>query len=428
MRRMVRTQKSRRFARFEACFAEENLENFAETDAEVGRVYPGHSSCSKGILNTLVHKGFALSLALSVLLAPLAVAQGEATGGASREAVSGGATGGTVQDEAVQNETGQDEVSLTLAEAVDLGLAVDADVVSAGADLAAAERELARTEADPLALRLPRVRAAQGVAGAQEALEAARLAARSAVAGAYHDALEADDALSLAEQRQAIAETTLQAQRIRLEAGAATQLDVDRAENELASAQRGVADAQEARNLAYSDLASQIGASAEGLVLQETQGAVEVPALETVLARLSDNAQLRAAERAVELSRVSLEAVDNAFSPRADIEAAEDTLSNAQTQLNEVRRSLELAVRGSYNAVVAAQGRLESALADLATSEETLSAQGVRFEAGSISRLDFENARLERANTVADAAAARHSLAEALLGLEQTVQGSAAGP
>ena len=370
-------------------------------------------------------------LATFIFFVPLAAAQGEATGGTVQEAVTGGAqevTGGeVVQDEAVQEETGQDEVSLTLAEAVDLGLAVDADVVSAGADLAAAERELARTEADPLALRLPRVRAAQGVAGAQEALEAARLAARSAVAGAYYDALEADDALSLAEQRQAIAETTLQAQRIRLEAGAATQLDVDRAENELASAQRGVADAQEARNLAYSDLASQIGASAEGLALQETQEELEVPALETVLARLEDNAQLRAATRAVELSRVSLEAVDNAFSPRADIEAAEDTLSNAQTQLGEVRRSLELAVRGSYNAVVAAQGRLESALADLTTSEETLSAQGVRFEAGSISRLDFENARLERANTVADAAAARHSLAEALLGLEQAVQGSA-GP
>ena len=357
----------------------------------------------------------------ALILFPFAAAQGEATGGAVQEAVTGGG------QEVTGGEAAQGEISLTLAEAVDLGLAADADVVSAAADLAAAERELSRTEADPLSLRLPRVRAAQGVAGAQETLEAARLAARSAVAGAYYDALEADDALALAEARQAIAETTLEAQRIRLEAGAATQLDVDRAQNELASAQRGVADAQEARNLAYSDLASQIGASAEGLVLQESQEEVEAPALETVLARLSDNAQLRAAERAVELSRVSLEAVDNAFSPRADIEAAEDTLSNAQTQLNEVRRSLELAVRGSYNAVVAAQGRLESALADLATSEETLRAQEVRFEAGSISRLDFENARLERANTVASAAAARYSLAEALLQLESAVQGSA-GP
>ena len=371
----------------------------------------------RGARNNL-RRGAATLLLASVTLAPLAAAQ---SGGAQD-----GVTGGAVTEEATGGATGG-EISLTLAEAVDAGLAADAEVVSAQADLAAAERDQARTEADPLSLRLPRVRAAQGVVSAQDALEAARLSAQSSVADAYYTALEADDTLALARQQQSIAETTLQAQRIRLEAGAATQLDVDRAQNDLAAAQRNVADAQEARNLAYNDLASQIGGSAEGLTLQEDETTAEVPALDAVLTRLDDNAQLRAAEQGVELAQVSLEAIDNAFSPRADIEAAQDTLNSAQTQLQEVRRSLELAVRGSYNAVVAAQGRLESAQANLATSEETLSAQQVRFDAGSISRLDFENAQLERANTVADAAAARHNLAEALLQLESTVQGSAQG-
>ena len=376
----------------------------------------------RGVQNGL-RRGAVTLLLASVTLTPLAAAQ---SGGAQDGVTGGAVTGGAVTEEATGGAT-EGEVSLTLAEAVDAALAADAEVVSAQADLAAAERDQARTEADPLSLRLPRVRAAQGVVSAQDALEAARLSAQSSVADAYYTALEADDTLALARQQQDIAETTLQAQRIRLEAGAATQLDVDRAQNDLASAQRNVADAQEARNLAYNDLASQIGGSAEGLTLQEDETTAEVPALDAVLARLDDNAQLRAAEQGVELAQVSLEAVDNAFSPRADIEAAQDTLNSARTQLQEVRRSLELAVRGSYNAVVAAQGRLESALANLATSEETLRAQQVRFDAGSISRLDFENAQLERANTVAAAAAARHSLAEALLQLESTVQGSAQG-
>ena len=379
-----------------------------------------------GIQNSL-RRGATALLFVSVVLTPLAAAQsGGVTGGTVTEEGTGSATGG----EATGGATGgaQGAATLTLAEAVDAGLSVDADVVSAQADLAAAERDQARTEADPLSLRLPRVRAAQGVVAAQDALEASRLAAQNAVANAYYAALEADTTLELAQQQQAIAETTLQAQQIRLQAGAATQLDVDRAQNALSSAQRNTADAQQARNLAYSDLASQIGGSAEGLVLQPDQDAApEVPTLDSVLARLDDNAQLRAASQAVDLAQVSLEAVDNAFSPQADIETARDTLSNATTRLQEARRSLELAVQSSYNAVVAAQSRLESAQADLATSEATLEAQEVRFQAGSISRVDIEQARLDQANTVASAAVARHNLAKALLQLQQTVQGSAQG-
>ena len=407
---LVSTFNSPRSVRCEADLLDAEEKFQADEEHEVRRV-------RRYIQNSL-RRGAVTLLLASVTLTPLAVAQ---SGGAQD-----GVTGGAVTEEATGGAA-EGEVSLTLAEAVDAGLAADAEVVSAQADLAAAERDQARTEADPLSLRLPRVRASQGVVSAQDALEAARLSAQSSVADAYYTAIEADNTLALAKQQQSIAETTLQAQQIRLEAGAATQLDVDRAQNDLASAQRNVADAQEARNLAYNDLASQIGGSAEGLTLQEDETTAEVPALDAVLARLDDNAQLRAAEQGVELAQVSLEAVDNAFSPRADIEAAQDTLNSAQTQLQEVRRSLELAVRGSYNAVVAAQGRLESAQANLATSEETLRAQQVRFDAGSISRLDFENAQLERANTVADAAAARHSLAKALLQLESTVQGSAQG-
>ena len=88
--------------------------------------------------------------------------------------------------------------ALSLVDVTEIAPELDADVITASADLAAAERELRRTEGDPLALRLSRLEAEQQVASEQADLTSARLAAERDATGLYFDALEADDALDLA--------------------------------------------------------------------------------------------------------------------------------------------------------------------------------------------------------------------------------------
>lgn len=312
--------------------------------------------------------------------------------------------------------------TLTLEEALTAAADADAQVIAARSDLTAAERELERLSADPLALRIPLLQAEQAVAAASGELESAVLAAEGAVADAYYAALEADDALALAETSLAIAEVKLKATQIRLEAGAATQLDLARAENEAAAAQREVDNTRQSKMFAYQQLASRLGRGID-FQLSDAIQVSEPPEFGAVLAGLPENSQLQAARRAVTLAEAQLETINTAFSARADIEAATDTFQNAQISLFETERSLTLAIRQSYNALVAAWGRYQSAQANLAAAQETLAAQRLRFEAGSISPLELQQAELDYQNVLAQLNSARYDVAQAAQTLEQTLQG-----
>ena len=321
-------------------------------------------------------------------------------------------------------DTGAAETStLAYNEALAAAMTADADVLGARLELASAERALSRIQADPLALRIPVLQAEQAAESARQALRTAELGARSGASSAYAAALEADSDVALAEQRLSLSQTEAEATRIRLEAGAATSLDVDRSENALRDAERTLENARQNRELAYSNLASSLGLSAQP-TLSETVPVGEVPPLDEVLAGLDANAQLRSAENALELARAQQAATDNAFSAKSDIDAANDDLESATTFLSEVRRTLELGVRQSYNAVIAAQGQLERTLADLTTARENVGAQQLRFDAGSISRLELGQSQLELSGAEAEAQRAAHALSAALFSLELSVQGA----
>lgn len=317
---------------------------------------------------------------------------------------------------------------LTLEAALALAPAQDAAVLNARSDLDAAQRADRRQQADPLALRIPRLQAEQAVAAARETLRAAQMAARLGVLRAYHGALEAEDDVALAGAGVDIAKMALEAARIRLDAGAASTLDVDRAENDLADAQRTLADASQGRALAYRTLASDLGLPDGELDLQEPAAPAGPAALDAVLARADENAGVAAAERALALARAGLQAVDNPYSARADVESARDRLASAQRSLEDVRTGLELRLRQSHNALVAADGRRSSAEAALATAEKDVQAQQVRFTSGSISRLQLAQAQRQRQQAAAQARAARHAVEVAALQLEITVLGGSATP
>ena len=314
--------------------------------------------------------------------------------------------------------------AMTLNKALELSPDVAASVLTARATLSAAQRDLARVQADPLALRLDQLQAEQAVASAQSAVDTTLAALRLNTAQAYFDALEADDTLEVAQQQRDIAATTLQATQIRRDAGAATDLDLVNAQNDLAADERALQDATLARDLAYQNLSSLVGTQIQSLQSVTPDDLTQAPSEAEALAEAENkNAQLLAAERAVALTQTQLEAVDNAFSARADIQAAQDALASAQTTLTDIRSTLSLTLRQRYNALTAAQSSLTSAEASYASSQDNLAAQQVRLDAGSISPLDLAAAQLGALQSRAALASALHAAWLATLQLEQTVVG-----
>ena len=311
---------------------------------------------------------------------------------------------------------------LTLERALALGPDASAAVLTARSRLAAARRDEARVNADPASLRVERITAQNARLDAERSLTATLAANRVTVASAFVAALEADTALEVARLDAAIEQQTLQAQRARLDAGAATDLDLAKARNAAASAQTAVDDATTQRTLATTTLASLVGAPVPAL--DGTVTPPELSSLDDYLQRArQDHAGLAGARDALRLSQAQLEAVDNDFSSAAQIQDARDAVSDARRQLAEIDRTLELSVRGAYANAEAARASMENATAADAAAEQDLEAARARLGAGSISPLSYRNSQLTRLQAAQALAAARHALVVRVLTLEQAVAG-----
>ncbi len=313
--------------------------------------------------------------------------------------------------------------ALTLTEVLRAAPAADPDVLGAEADVAAAQRELTRLQADPLALRVPTLQAEQTLENARAALESARFTSRTEVTSAYFDSLSAERALEVAEQDLAIQQATVQATQIRLDAGAATDLELLQAQNTLAAAQRNRQNAEQTKALAEGELTSLIRQDAAQLV----QISLTPPAVPTLAASLGQakatNSGVQAASTTVTVAEAQLAAVNNAFSAQTDIDAAQDALTRAQSDLDTARRSLELDVSGAYNALSSAERSFESAKADFSASREELAAQKARLDAGSLAPISFQEAQLSHMQTEVAMYSALYDFRLAALALEQTVSG-----
>ena len=313
--------------------------------------------------------------------------------------------------------------ALALEQAFGLALSSDADLISARSELESAKRDLSRIQADPLALRLDTLQAEQALAAAQASLGSTEVSTRIDLASADTAALEADESLGIAQKQEAIARQTLEAQKIRFSAGAVTQIDVDKANNDYQAALRDRADAEASRSLAYAQVSSLLGQPVS-MLEPLNNDLLTVPNLEEVQTRAKgQNAQLLAASRNVALLETRLAAVDNAFSSRSEIEAARDSLENAHINYAESLRTLDLNVQNSYNSVLSAQARYESAAANYATALADLNAQKTRLDAGSISPLSYAQSELSFQTTAASLNSAKHAFYLSLLRLELSVLG-----
>lgn len=312
---------------------------------------------------------------------------------------------------------------VTLEQALALGPDASAVVLSERATLASAQRTEARVATDPLSLRVDRITAENAVRNAERTLTAALAANRVSVASAFFGAREADTAVAVARLDAAIQQQTLQAEQARLDAGAATDLDVAKAQNAVQTAEATLADATTARTLAFNTLASLIGRAVS--TAAGTTSPPPLGALDSYLEHARQlNAQLVAARNAEALAQAQLQATDNDFSARATIQEAQDALADARRHVAEVQRTLELAVRGAYADAQAANTALVNATASDDTAQKDLDAARARLDAGSISPLAFRSTQLTRQQAGQALEAARHAAILKLYTLEQVVAGS----
>ncbi len=313
---------------------------------------------------------------------------------------------------------------LTLEQALTLSPTVDAAIISSRTELASAQRDLERVKADPLSLRLDILQAEQSLASKQEALDKALLSNRFTISQAFFNALESDEALSNSQKQLEIAHATLTAQQIRYQAGAITQIDLSNAQNDSVEAERSLSDAQNTRNLAYSQLTSYLGQEPSSLAPFATE-APTLEALEVYQSQaLEKNIPLNVLKRALDLTQVQLQIVDNDFSSRSQIDSAKDALSNAQLNLADYQNSLGLTIESSYNSVISAQASYQNALEAFNTATNDLNAQKTRLDAGSISPISFKQSELVFAQKQAALSRSRHQLVLSFIRLEQAVLGA----
>lgn len=309
--------------------------------------------------------------------------------------------------------------------ALDLDAVLDARegrvaVVTAALDVGDAERALARTTADPLALRLEKTQARQGVDLTRAELAAARADTAVELVGAWTRVRETAAQLALAEAARDLTARALEVARLRFERGSATRLDVDEAATDLADAEANVAAARDGLALARADLVGVVGRDALVDAAPVDRARLERPmpddaALDAAITGLP--AYLRVAH-GVELAAIAVDLLDPSFAAQAQIDQARTQLAQAEVGLAEAGRGLGLQARALRNAVASAADRDRIAREALGQAEERLAIEERRLEAGLVAdlavaqvRLSVEQARLAVLQT-------EHGLLRAWLELE----------
>jgi outer membrane protein, heavy metal efflux system len=293
-------------------------------------------------------------------------------------------------------------------------------VVTAALDVAEAERARDRTEADPLALRLERTQARQGLELAQAELAEARAETAVELVGAWTRVRETMAQLALAEGARDLAARALDVARLRLERGSATQLDVDEAATDLADAEANVAAARDGLALARSDLIGVVGRDVAVDAAPVDRARLDRPlpdgaALDAAIVRLP--AYLRVAHGA-ELAAIAVELLDPSFAAQAQIDQARTQSAQAEAGLVEAARGLGLQARALRNAVATAADRDRIAREALGQAEERLAIEERRLEAGLVADLAVAQVRLGVDQARLAVLQAEHGLLRAWLELE----------
>lgn len=201
----------------------------------------------------------------------------------------------------------------------------------------------------------------------------------------YYSLLRAEHMVSIAEQALDLAERQLQITNAKESVGMATQLDIIRAENQVASSRNSLASAILNRELAMVSLNQAIGFAPTTVLSLEDEFSYERTedldldaAIEFALANRIEIAQ---AKSAVEIADMNVKLADNTFTPRLTYERAKISADDARIRLKEQENKIALSVRQAYVSLVQAEAKIELSEARVNEARENLRITQLLFEA-----------------------------------------------
>lgn len=283
-----------------------------------------------------------------------------------------------------------------------------------------AERALSRTQADPLALRPELVQARQRAELADAQAREALFEAYVEVAAAYAQVREAELQLGIARAGRDLAARGLEVARLRLERGSATALEVQTAETDLAEAERGVNAASDGLALATSNLEGITGLALETTEPFERErfDSLRVPADDTLIAAAEGTPAVLQVMHGLALAELQVDLLDPSFASRSQIDQAALQRDQASAGANEARRGVTLLLRSRANSLGSALDGDRIAQEALSQAFEREAIERRRLEAGLISELAFDQARLQTLQAELRAVQAEHALVSAALELQ----------
>ncbi len=294
-------------------------------------------------------------------------------------------------------------------------------VAAAQLEIAGARDDLARTEADPFALTLEKIQAAQRLELSRARARQALYTALSELGQAYTAQLQAELETEAARENEALSRRLLEVARIRFQRGSVTELEVREAEADLNVARATRAAAEETLTLSRSSLQALLPEGSETEPLEpipEAAAEKPLPAVTQVLQQASATPTFLGVQQALVLARLQNGLLDPSYSSAREIEAAQTALGAAQVSLAETVRTQNAQLRTLYAQTTAAQALYRAQKSAAQAARSRLSLQQDRFSRGLISDLELRQSEYTATNARLELLRAKHAYVTAVFELQ----------
>lgn len=279
-------------------------------------------------------------------------------------------------------------------------------------ELQEAQSSLTRTQSDPIALKPELLGAKQRLDMAEASLVSQGLQVRQSL---FAD-LQNLEVLQNQQETQSlslqVAQLNAQAARAKFKAGAATQLDLNKAENDLEGAEKDLQAAKKQLQDAQERFKKRYGKTPDLTGDENIKWTSEAlqKAMENHPKLLKDAAALENAELQYLIKSSDL-------SPSIEVQQAKTTLDNAKGTLAETRKELQEGLEDALNQHQSAVDALTAKEKALKLAQSSYSTQNSRFQKGLISKLQLLQAELEVKNAEGAVLQAKNNLGKAAYGV-----------
>ncbi|GGR17759.1 TolC family protein [Deinococcus ruber] len=307
---------------------------------------------------------------------------------------------------------------LSLPQAVSSALTAGATVRDARAGADAAAATLKAVQADPSTLSAALLSAQQANTLAQANGAQARLTAIQNAVDAFTALYQTQEQVDQQALQVQVDEKNLQVAQVKLSTKNGTALDVQNAQNTLASSRQDLTAAQAQTVVNSQKLANVIGKP--GSYTATTPSAPPTVKVNTALS--TNYPALLTDQQAVDAAALSVKLADNEFTARVTLDQAKTKLASAQSDLSTLQKTLNTTLATAQSSAEAAQATYQTAIQSEVNAQATYKQDNVRYSTGTISAVQLLQSQLALKK-------AQYTRAQALVALWQALAtlGSASG-